>query len=184
LSGGKIGVKTYFKNIISPSVTSIATQSSIATLPVNLNATKNMGVPKDIREIILPIGATMHMDGTVISSILKISFLFGIFGQDFSGTGTYLTAILISILGGVVMSGIPGGGLVGEMLIVSLFGFPPEAFPIIATIGFLVDPAATWINATGDAVVSMMVTRLVEGKNWMNKDLTNESRENINMKVS
>ncbi len=183
-AGGKIGVKTYFKNIISPSVTSIATQSSIATLPVNLNATKNMGVPKDIREIILPIGATMHMDGTVISSILKISFLFGIFGQDFSGTGTYLTAILISILGGVVMSGIPGGGLVGEMLIVSLFGFPPEAFPIIATIGFLVDPAATWINATGDAVVSMMVTRLVEGKNWMNKDLTNESRENINMKVS
>jgi Na+/H+-dicarboxylate symporter len=70
------------------------------------------------------------------------------------------------------------------MLIVSLFGFPPEAFPIIATIGFLVDPAATWINATGDAVVSMMVTRLVEGKNWMSKDLTNESRENINTKVS
>lgn len=183
-AGGKQGVKTFFKNIISPSITSIATQSSIATLPVNLNSTKNMGVPKDIREIVLPIGATMHMDGTVLSSILKISFLFGIFGQDFSGMGTYVTAILVSILGGVVMSGIPGGGLVGEMLIVSLFGFPPEAFPIIATIGFLVDPPATWINATGDSVVSMMVTRLVEGKNWMSKDLTNETRENINTKVS
>jgi len=111
----------------------------------------------------------MHMDGTVLSSILKIAFLFGIFGQDFGGAGTYIAAVCVSILGGVVMSGIPGGGLVGEMIIVSLFGFPPTAFPIIATIGFLVDPPATWINATGDTVVSMMVSRRVEGKNWMDK---------------
>ena len=142
-AGGTQGVKTYFKNILEPAVTSIATQSSIATLPVNLAAAKRIGVPKDIREIILPIGATMHMDGTVLSSILKISFLYGIFGMEFAGIGTYIVAISISILGGVVMSGIPGGGLIGEMLIVNLFGFPPEAFPIIATIGFLVDPPAT-----------------------------------------
>ena len=168
-AGGSLGVKTFFKNILEPAITSIATQSSIATLPVNLKAAGRMGVPKDIREIVLPIGATMHMDGTVLSSILKISFLFGIFGQEFSGIGIYITAIAISILGGVVMSGVPGGGLIGEMLIVSLFGFPPEAFPIIATIGFLVDPPATCINSTGDAVASMVVTRLVEGKNWMTK---------------
>mgnify|MGYP000054911314 FL=1 len=111
----------------------------------------------------------MHMDGTCLSSILKISFLFGIFGQDFSGIGTYITCVCIAILGGVVMSGVPGGGLIGEMLIVNLFGFPPEAFPIIATIGFLVDPPATWINATGDTVASMMVTRLVEGRDWMDR---------------
>lgn len=168
-AGGSRGVKAYFKHILSPSITSIATQSSIATLPVNLTAARKIGVPKDIREIILPIGATMHMDGTVLSSILKIAFLFGIFGQDFGGAGTYIAAVCVSILGGVVMSGIPGGGLVGEMIIVSLFGFPPTAFPIIATIGFLVDPPATWINATGDTVVSMMVSRRVEGKNWMDK---------------
>lgn len=168
-SAGMTGVKLFFKNIINASVTSLATQSSIATLPVNLEAAQKIGVPKDIREIILPIGATMHMDGTCLSSILKISFLFGVFGQDFSGIGTYLTAMLVSILGGVVMSGVPGGGLIGEMLIVNLFGFPPEAFPIIATIGFLVDPPATWINATGDTVASMMVTRLVEGKHWIQK---------------
>lgn len=171
-AGGKHGVKTFFKNIIEPAVTSIATQSSIATMPVNLKAAARIGVPKDIREIILPIGATMHMDGTVLSSILKISFLFGIFGQEFSGMGTYLTAIMLSILGGVVMSGVPGGGLIGEMLIVNMYGFPPEAFPIIATIGFLVDPPATCLNATGDTVASMMVTRMIEGKDWMAKKLT------------
>ena len=171
-AAGRDGVKVMLKYILPPTATSLATQSSIATLPVNLEAAANIGVPKDIREIILPIGATMHMDGTVLSSILKISFLFGLFGQDFSGIGTYLTAMLIAVLGGVVMSGVPGGGLIGEMLIVSLFNFPPEAFPIIATIGFLVDPPATCINATGDTIASMIVTRLVEGKDWMQKRIT------------
>ena len=166
-AGGMEAVKSFFKNIVEPSVTSIATQSSIATLPTNLRAAQRIGVPKDVREIILPIGATAHMDGTVLSSILKISFLFGIFGMEFSGIGTYLTAIGLSVVGGVVMSGVPGGGLIGEMLIVNMYGFPPEAFPIIATIGFLVDPPATWLNATGDTVASMMVTRIIEGKDWM-----------------
>jgi len=166
-AGGTEAVRRMFRYMLPPSITSLATQSSIATLPVNLEAAANIGVPKDIREIVLPIGATMHMDGTVLSSILKISFLFGLFGYDFSGFGTYVAAICVAILGGVVMSGVPGGGLIGEMLIVSLFGFPLEAFPIIATIGFLVDPPATWINATGDTIVSMVVTRLVEGKDWV-----------------
>lgn len=166
-AGGKLGVKKFFKAIISPAVTSIATQSSIATLPVNLKAAKDIGVPKDIREIVLPIGATMHMDGTCLSTILKISFLFGIYGIPFEGVGMWGSAILMSVMGGVVMSGVPGGGLIGEMLIVNLYGFPPEAFPIIATIGFLVDPPATMINACGDTVASMMVTRIVEGKESM-----------------
>lgn len=173
-AAGKTGVSRMFRYILPPTATSLATQSSIATLPVNLEAAGNIGVSKDIREIVLPIGATMHMDGTVISSILKISFLFGLFGLDFSGMGLYVTAIAVAILGGVVMSGIPGGGLVGEMLIVSLFGFPPEAFPVIATIGFLVDPAATCLNSTGDTIASMMVSRFVEGKDWLKRKLDSD----------
>ncbi|MFY9612371.1 MAG: cation:dicarboxylase symporter family transporter, partial [Tissierellaceae bacterium] len=95
-------------------------------------------------------------------------------GKDFTGIGTFATAILISIMSGVVMSGVPGGGLIGEMLIVNLYGFPAEAFPIVATIGFLVDPPATLVNATGDTVAAMMVTRLVEGKDWLKKVMDNE----------
>lgn len=170
-AGGKKGVSAYFKNIFPVMITSLATQSSIATLPVNLETTEKLGVPKDIRDIVLPIGATMHMDGSCLSAILKISFLFGLFDMPFEGIGTYLTAILISVLSGVVMSGVPGGGLIGEMLIVNLYGLPMEAFPIIATIGYLVDPPATMINVTGDTVASMMVTRNLEGKGWMEKIL-------------
>ncbi|MDR1612121.1 MAG: dicarboxylate/amino acid:cation symporter [Planctomycetota bacterium] len=168
-SGGMPAVRRMFRHIMPPTVTSLATQSSIATLPVNLEAAAKIGVPKDVRDLVLPIGATMHMEGSVISAMLKITFLFGLFGLEFSGAGTYVSALLISIMSGVVMSGVPGGGLIGEMLIVSLYGFPPEAFPIIATIGFLVDPPATCINVTGDTVSAMAVTRLVEGKDWLDK---------------
>ncbi|QNM15910.1 MULTISPECIES: dicarboxylate/amino acid:cation symporter [Fusobacterium] len=171
IAGGQKGVKS-LKYLVSPALTSLATQSSIATLPVNLEAAEFIGVPKDIREIVLPIGATAHMDGTVFSSILKISFLFGVFNIPFTGVETYISALLLSVAGGVVMSGVPGGGLIGEMLIVTMYGFPPEAFPIIATIGYLVDPPATMINATGDTVAAMLVTRLVEGKKWIENKIS------------
>ena len=171
IAGGMDGVRS-LKHIIPPAITSLATQSSIATLPVNLEACEKIGVPKDIRDIVLPIGATAHMDGTVFSTILKISFLFGIYGIPFTSPETIITALFLSLAGGVVMSGVPGGGLIGEMFIVSMYGFPPEAFPIIATIGYLVDPPATMINATGDTVASMLVTRILEGKNWIKNKLS------------
>jgi len=163
------GVSVFWRNIITPAIMALGTGSSNATLPVNLVAAGNMGIPKDISEIVLPIGATAHMEGSCLSGILKIAFLFGIFNMPFTGLGTWATAVAVSVLSGVVLSGIPGGGLVGEMLIVSLYGFPPEAFPIIATIGFLVDPAATMVNASGDTCSALLITRMVEGKNWFDR---------------
>ncbi len=169
LAAGKDGVASYFKNILNPAMTALATQSSVATLPVNLEAAKAIGVKKDIRNVVLPLGATMHMDGSCLSAILKISFLFGVYGMDFAGIDTYMLAILIAVLSGVVMSGIPGGGLIGEALIVTLFGFPIEALPLIATIGYLVDPPATMVNVSGDTVAAMLVSRIIEGKGWRTK---------------
>ena len=169
LSDKKKGIKLFYKNILPVTATSLATQSSLASLPTNLETARDIGVPKDIREVTLPIGATMHMEGSSMGAILKIAFLFGIFNMSFTGLDTYLIAILIAVLSAVVMSGIPGGGLIGEMLIVSLYGFPLEAFPIIATIGWLIDPSATCLNVVGDTSSSMMVTRIIEGKDWTQK---------------
>lgn len=168
-AGGKPALNRMLKYIFTPAVTAFATQSSAATLPVNKEACDAIGVPKDVSDLVLPMGCTMHMDGSVLSSIVKIAFLFGIFDMPVTGAGTYAMAIAVAILSAFVLSGAPGGGLVGEMLIVSMFGFPAEAFPLIATLGFLFDPAATCLNAAGDTIASMMVTRLVEGKNWLEK---------------
>lgn len=169
IAGGKLGVIKFWKNILTPAATAFGTGSSFATLPVNLTAAKNIGVPKDIRETVLPLGATIHMDGSCLSAILKIAFVFGVFNMDFSGIGTFLTAIGISLLSGVVMSGIPGGGFIGEMLIVTLYGMPMQALPMISAIGVVVDPPATMVNATGDTVASMLVTRSLEGKDWVHQ---------------
>lgn len=168
-AAGKLGVKRMLKYIFTPAVTAFATQSSAATLPVNKETCDKIGVPKDVSDLVLPMGCTMHMDGSVLSSITKIAFLFGVFNMSFTGASTYAMAIVVAILSAFVLSGAPGGGLVGEMLIVSMFGFPAEAFPLIATLGFLFDPAATCLNASGDTIASMMVARMVEGKNWLVK---------------
>lgn len=173
MASKKEGIKAFYKAAPYPTATSLATQSSLASLPVNLEAASSIDVPKDIREVTLPIGATMHMEGSSMGAILKIAFLFAIFNRPFVGVDTYLIALLISVLSAVVMSGIPGGGLIGEMLIVSLYGFPMEAFPIIATIGWLIDPPATCLNVVGDLSSSMLVTRIVEGKNWLKSKIKN-----------
>ena len=170
-------MKRMLKHILSPALTAFATQSSVAAIPANMEACRKIGVPEDISNIVLPMGATMHMDGSVLSSIIKISFLFGIFGQPFTGVGTYAMSVVVAILSAFVLSGAPGGGLVGEMLIVSLFGFPAEAFPLIATLGFLFDPAATCLNSSGDTIASMMITRMVEGRDWLAKRIASGEAE-------
>lgn len=105
-----------------------------------------------------------------MATILKIAFLFGIFGMSFSGPQVILSAIGVAIVAGVVISGIPSGGMLGELMIVTLYGFPIEALPIITMIGTLIDPPATMVNATGDNVVSMLIARILGGKGWMNKE--------------
>ena len=167
MAGRKQGVKIFWRNMLTPTITSLATCSSAATIPANLEASQKMGVNKDIRETVIPLGAALHKDGSVMGGVLKIAFLFGIFNMNFSGLGTLSLVIGISLLVGDVMGAIPSGGMIGEMLILTLFGFPPEALPIIAAISTLIDPPATMLNASGDNVTAMMVSRLVEGKNWI-----------------
>ncbi len=167
LAGRIKGVKTFWRNIIPASLTAFATGSSMATIPLNLESARKSGVPRDIREVVIPIGATIHMDGSCLSTILKIALLFGIFNMPFSGVGTILTAIGIAILSGTVMSGIPGGGFLGELVIITLYGFPPQAMPVISMIRTLVDPPATMVNAIGDNVAGMMLTRIINGRDWM-----------------
>jgi len=166
------GVRMFWKNIIPPSLTALATASSVATIPSNLEAANKTGIPRDISEVVIPIGATIHMEGSCLAAMLKIAFLFGLFHMDFSGIQTVLTAIGIAVLCGTVVSGIPGGGVIGEILIISLYGFPPEAFPIITMIGTLVDPPATMVNAIGDNVASMLVARILGGNDWIKEKIT------------
>lgn len=156
--GGK-GVGSYWKHNISPSLTALSTCSSLATLPANLLASNKMGIPKEISSIVVPLGNTLYKNGSAISSILKIYVAFSILGWNFFEPSTLITTVGITLLVSMVAGGIPNGGFIGEMLMISIYGIPNEAVPSILIIGALVDPLATVLNATGDTVAAMLVTR-------------------------
>ena len=170
--GGKGAVKVMLKHLFKPAAVSFGTCSSVATIPTNIEAAQETGISKDISDIVLPLGATMHMDGSAMSAIVKVAFLFGIFGKDF-GTGEAILAIIVAVFSSVAMSGIPGGGGTGELVLCTIF-FPDQmaiAYPIAIALGNLVDPPATMVNAAGDYVVSFIVARFVDGKDWLRKKL-------------
>ena len=166
-AGGAVGVRKFWWNIPATAFTALATGSSVATIPSNLAAAKTIGVDEDIREVIIPLGATIHMEGSCLAAIVKIAFLFGLFQMPFIGWHVWLPAIGIAVLSGTVISGIPAGGMLGELLIITLYGFPIEAMPLITMIGTIVDPPATMLNAVGDNVTCMMVSRQMNGRHWL-----------------
>ena len=170
--GGKGAAGVMFRHLFAPAAVSFGTCSSVATIPTNMEAAEDTGISKEVSDIVLPLGATMHMDGSAMSAIIKVAFLFGIFGMDF-GTGKAILAIIIAVFSSVAVSGIPGGGGTGELVLCTVF-FPDQlavAYPIALALGNLVDPPATMVNAAGDYVVSFIVSRYVEGKDWLQKKL-------------
>lgn len=173
VSGGKLGVSRMWKSIISPMVTSMATCSSVASIPSNLKAVKDMGIPNDIAETVVPLGANLQKHGSVISCLFKALLLFSLLRpEELANPSTLVSIVGVAILGSVVMGAIPGGGMLGEMLIVTSFGFGMDALPIIVVFSTIVDIPATVLNVTGDTISSMLVTRMVEGKNWIKEKLS------------
>lgn len=165
IAGGIKGIRRYWQNNIVPSVTAVATCSSIATLPANLAAAKKMDINEVIAGITIPLGATLHKDGSSISSILKMTVVFAMFGKSFNSAEVILLALGITVLVSVVEGGIPNGGYIGELLFISAYGFPSEALPPAIIIGTLIDPVATVLNATGDTAAAMVINRFAKGKN-------------------
>ncbi len=178
--GGKGAAKLMFSKLFRPAAVSFGTCSSVATIPTNMEVAEESGISKDVSDIVLPMGATMHMDGSAMSAIIKVAFLFGIFGMDFS-TDKAILAIIVAVFSSVAMSGIPGGGGTGELVVCTIF-FPDQlavAYPIALAIGNLVDPPATMVNSAGDYVVSFIVSRYVDGKDWLQKHLAKKNSENV-----
>ena len=164
LVSGKKGLKAYWKNIIGPSTTALATCSSAATIPINIKYTKEMGVPSDIAETTIPMGTSFHKDGSVIGSAFKIMFLIYLFGKDIN----ILTILGVSLLSTLLITAVPiGGGTISEMFILQILGFPSSALPIISIIDTIIDAPATVLNVVDDSCSSLIVARIIDGKNFL-----------------
>lgn len=170
LAGGKNGIKTFWKNAIPSTITALATCSSAASIPVNIECSKKMGVPDDIAETTIPLGTSFHKDGSIIGSVFKIMFLVCLFGTSLATTGDVMGVLGVALLANLLVTAVPiGGGTISEMLIITMMGYPVAALPILTIIATIIDPPATMLNVVGDTVSSMMVTRVVDGKDWLKK---------------
>ncbi|MBB4037489.1 Na+/H+-dicarboxylate symporter [Dysgonomonas hofstadii] len=171
IAGGKSGFVIFWKNIITPSLMAIATSSSAACIPVNIEASKRMGVSSGIAETVIPLGTNIHKDGSVMAGVLKVVFLFTIFGHELTDSSNMFAIIGMALLVGAVMGAVPSGGMTGELLICSVFGFSPQLAGTLLIISAIVDIPATLLNSTGNVVGAVLVARLTEGKEWVKKKL-------------
>ena len=180
IAGGKKGVKVFWKNILPVTVTSLATCSSAASIPVNVDTAKKIGVSNDIAETIIPMGTSFHKDGSIIGSVFKIMFLVCLFGTDISGVNGLFKIIVVALLANLLVTAVPiGGGTISEALIISMLGYPMGALPILTIIATIIDAPATMLNVVGDTSSSMLVARMVDGKGWLSskKKTKKETRE-------
>ena len=168
IAGGKKGVKAFWKNAVAPTLTALATCSSAATIPVNITATKKMGVPADIAETTVPLGTSFHKDGTIIGSMFKIMFLVCLFGTPMTTAGEILGMLGIALVANLLVTAVPiGGGTISETLIISMLGYPMGSLPILTIIATIIDAPATMLNVVGDDAASMLVARVGDRKEWL-----------------
>ena len=168
MAAGKIGVKKYWANVIPASVTALSTFSSAASIPVNTECAKKIGVSEDIASPTITLGTSFHKDGSIIGSVFKIMFLVYLFDMPVSG----IKVLGVSLLATILVTAVPiGGGTISEMLILKLMGFPVAALPILTIIATIIDAPATLLNVTGDCASSMLVSRMVDGKDSLKKEL-------------
>lgn len=170
IAAGKKGVKLFWSSILPATITSIATCSSAASIPINLQTAKKIGVSDDICETLIPLGTSFHKDGSIIGSVFKIMFLVCIFGTSVYTTAGFFQILLVALIATLFVAAIPiGGGTISEMMILTMMGYPAAALPILTIIATIIDPPATLLNVVGDTSASMLAARIVDGKNWMNK---------------
>lgn len=170
IAARKKGVKAFWKNIIPSALTSLGTCSSAASVPVNIECTKKIGVPTDIAETTVSLGTSFHKDGSCIGSVFKIMFLVSLFGTSLSTFGDISKVLGIALLATLLVTAVPiGGGTISEMLILTMMNYNVAALPILTIIATIIDAPATLLNVVGDSASAMLVARTVEGKNWIEK---------------
>ena len=181
IAGGKKGVELFWRNAVPSTLTALATCSSAACIPINIECSKKMGVPNDIAETTIPMGTSFHKDGSMIGSVFKIMFLVCLFGTAINTPGAVLQILGVAIIANLLITWVPiGGGTISEMLIITMMGFPVASLPILTMVATIIDAPATMLNVVGDTVSSMMVTRIVDGKEWIKEDKI-EEKEVVNV---
>ncbi|WP_286239255.1 dicarboxylate/amino acid:cation symporter [Neptuniibacter halophilus] len=156
---GRLSPVRYLKGLINPAAVAFTTTSSSGTLPATIKASREeLGVSKGISSFVLPLGATINMDGTALYQGVCALFIAQAFGIDLAFSD-YLLIIMTSTLASIGTAGVPGAGLIMLSLVLTTVGLPMEGLAIVAGIDRILDMARTSVNVCGDLMVSVLVAK-------------------------
>ena len=155
----------FLKEISPAQLLAFSTSSSAATLPVTMERVEeHIGVDKEVSSFVLPVGATINMDGTSLYQAVAAVFISQALAFDLT-FGDQLTIVLTALLASIGSAAVPGAGMVMLVIVLEAIGFPADRFPIALALIFAVDRpldmCRTVVNVTGDATVSMIVAKSV-----------------------
>jgi Na+/H+-dicarboxylate symporter len=159
VAAGGLNPLKYFKYQSTPFLIAFTTRSSAVTLPYNMEASRRMGVPEEVFNITLPVGATVNMDGTALYQALSSLFIAQLFGISLTPAQLGL-AMTAAVIGSVATAAIPGGGTIMLAYVLGVVGLPLEGVGIMMVIDPIADAIRTAINASGDNACSVLITRL------------------------
>jgi len=157
---GRMSPVKFWKSIDAPVITAFSTSSSMATLPTSIATAENeLDVAPKIAGFVLPLGATMNMNGTSLFEGVTVLFLAQVFGVDLA-IGTQIIVVILAVLTAVGAAGVPGGSIPLMMVVMATVGVPPEGIAIILGVDRILDMSRTTLNVSGDLSASVYIDRI------------------------
>lgn len=160
----KLSPVAFFKGMAPAMVLAFSSASSVGTLPLNLECTERLGAKKDIASFVLPLGATINMDGTAIYQGVCAIFIAACFGIDLT-LAEMVTIVLTATLASIGTAGVPGSGMIMLAMVLQSVGLPVEGIALVAGVDRIFDMGRTVVNITGDAACAVCVSALENRKN-------------------
>ena len=156
--GGMSPVK-FFKGMLPAIMFAFSSASSVGTLPINLECTEKLGAKREIASFVLPLGATINMDGTAIYQGVCAIFIASCYGIQLT-LPQMLTIVLTATLASIGTAGVPGAGMVMLAMVLTSVGLPVDGIALVAGVDRIFDMGRTTVNITGDAACTMVVSNL------------------------
>ena len=160
---GGLSPKEFFKGMMPAMMFAFSSASSMGTLPINLQCCEDLGADRDVASFVLPLGATINMDGTAIYQGVCAVFIASCYGINLS-LGQMLTIVLTATLASIGTAGVPGSGMIMLAMVLQAVGLPVEGIALVAGIDRIFDMGRTTLNITGDATAAIISSNRLRRK--------------------
>ena len=164
LAVNKCSPRKFFKEMLPAIVFAFSSASSVGTLPLNMKCSQNAGASNEVSSFVLPLGATINMDGTAIYQGVCTIFIAACYGIDLT-FAQMVTIVLTATLASIGTAGVPGAGMVMLAMVLTSVGLPVDGIALVAGVDRIFDMGRTAVNITGDASCAVIVTKRLAGKN-------------------